>query len=238
MIETVPGDIATPCRRRHCERGLPGYGGRDITIERARRAETPRSREAEGEIAVCGADLTGEMMKRYVLALLGVVILMGCGGEKPILGGRLHQPAGAFSYVTPDGWSQTKLFGIDFIIVSGEAEFGLKPNLFVDFVKSSSTVTNAAQEVIETYQSGQRAYEVAQESTFATDSGLQGIKITASRETKDALPLASFHYLFQDAARVIVVTATCAEPVAQKYERIFDTAMKSLEAEGASQLDS
>ena len=180
----------------------------------------------------------GEIMKRTVVAVLAVIILTGCGGEKPILGGRLHQPAGAFSYVTPDGWSQTKLFGIDFIIVSGEPEFGLKPNLFVDFVKSSGTVSDAAQEVIQTYQGSQRAYEVAQKSDFTTESGLRGIKITASRETKDALPLATFHYLFQDAARVIVVTATCAEPVAQKYEHIFDTAMKSLEAEGASQLDS
>ena len=68
-----------------------------------------------------------------------------------------------------------------------------------------------------------------------TDSGLTGVKITAGRETKDALPLATFHYLIQDRERVIVVTATCAGPVKQRYEPIFDVAMKSLESERRSQ---
>lgn len=88
--------------------------------------------------------------------------------------------------------------------------------------------------MIETNQGNHRSYGVDQQSDFATDSGLTGGKITASRETKDTLPLAVFHYLIQDAERVIVITATCASPVKQKYEPIFDAAMKSLESERTS----
>lgn len=173
-------------------------------------------------------------MKRIVIAIFAVAVLTGCSGKKAIPASRLMQPAGEFSFVTPGGWFRTKLAGIDFIIVSGEPDFGSKPNLFVDFVKPGST-SNVTQEVIETYQDNQRSYEVARRSDFVTESGLSGIKITASRETKDALPLATFHYLVQDAERVIVITATCADPVKQKYEPIFDAAMKSLESEKTSQ---
>jgi hypothetical protein len=173
-------------------------------------------------------------MKRILLAILTVAVSTGCGGKKPIPASRLQQPAGEFSFVTPDGWVRTKLAGIDYIIVSGEPDFGSQPNLFVDFVNPGS-ISNMMQKVIGTYQDNHQAYEVAQRSDFATDSGLSGIKITASRETKDALPLGTFHYLFQDGGRVIVITATCAGTVKQRYETIFDAVMKSLESERTSQ---
>lgn len=173
-------------------------------------------------------------MKRILLAILATAALSGCGGKKPIPASRLQQPAGDFSFVTPDGWFRTKLAGIDFIIVSGDPDFGSKPNLFVDFVKPGSA-SNVTQEVIGTYQDNQRSYKVAHQCRFATDSGLNGVKITASRETKDSLPLATFHYLVQDGERIIAITASCADPVKQKYEPIFDAAMKSLELERTSQ---
>jgi hypothetical protein len=169
-------------------------------------------------------------VKRILLAIVAVATLTGCGGRKPIPAGRLKQPVGDFSFVTPDGWFRTKLAGIDFIIVSGEQDFGSKPNLFVDFVKPGS-VSNVTQEVTGTYRDNHRSYEITRRSSFATDSGLPGIKIAAGRETRDALPLATFHYLFQDRDRVIVITATCADPVKERYEAVFDAAMKSLESE-------
>ena len=172
-------------------------------------------------------------MKQIRLALMAVVVLTGCGDRTAIPPGRLQQTAGDFSLVTPDGWSQTKLAGMDFIIVSGEPDFGSKPNLFVDFVKTG-LISNMMQEVIDTYRESQRSYEVAQRSNFATDSGLTGIKISAGGETRRALPLATFHYLLQDRERAIVITATCADPVKQKYEPIFDAALKSLQSDRAS----
>lgn len=173
-------------------------------------------------------------MKRIVLTIFAVVVLTGCGVKNTMPASRLKQPAGDFSFVTPDGWFRTKLVGIDFIIVSGESDFGSNPNLFVDFVKPG-LASDVTQEVIETYQGNQQSYEVAQQCVFVTDSGLTGIKVTASRETKDALPLATFHYIVQDRERVIGITATCADPVTQKYEPIFDAAMKSLESERTNQ---
>lgn len=170
------------------------------------------------------------IVQRGLFAVVAAAIFSGCGGAQPLPSGRLRQPAGKFSFVTPDGWFRTKLAGIDFIIVSGDTDAGSTPNLFVEFVKPGS-VRAVTQQVIEAYQSTHRSYEVDHQADFTTESGLAGIKVTARRETTDALPLATIHYLIQDSERVIAITATCAEPVKQKYEPLFDAAMKSVRSD-------
>lgn len=174
-------------------------------------------------------------MKRIIITILVGAILTGCGGKKPLPADRLHQVAGEFSFITPDGWYRAKLAGIDFIIVSTDPEFGVQPNIFVDFVEPSSNVTDVLKRLIETNQAGRRAYAVIQQEDFVTESGLVGVKITATRETKDGLPLAALHYLFQDADRVIVITCSCADPVKQKFAPIFNATMKSLKSDRVSQ---
>ncbi|MCC5848105.1 MAG: hypothetical protein JJU29_08425 [Verrucomicrobia bacterium] len=172
-------------------------------------------------------------MHKIILALvLGIVLLAGCGVHQktPHPSGRLELPEAGFSYVTPDGWYRTKLMGIDHIIVSGPADYGIEPNLFVRFVKPASD-KSMKEEMLEIYKQNQNEYEVEQEEDFATDAGLQGTKITARHTSKDALPLAKFHYVFQDGDRLIGITATCASPRKERYEPIFDAAMKSLQIE-------
>jgi hypothetical protein len=170
-------------------------------------------------------------MKRIILTISAVAILTGCGGKTPIPVGRLQQPTGEFSFVTPDGWSRTKLPGIAFIIVSTLPDFGARPNIFVDFVKPSTHVSNMVGKVLQTNRDSHRTYEVAQQTDFMADAGLTGVKISAGHVNKDALPIATYHYLIQDSDRVIVITASCADPVKQQYEPIFDKALKSLRSE-------
>jgi hypothetical protein len=165
------------------------------------------------------------------LAFLTAALLAGCGGRKPASSGRLLQPAGQFSFVPPDGWSRTKLAGIDFVIVSTEPDAGAKPNIFVDFVERSGSLSNVVAGMVQTNRDNHRAYEVHQQEDFVTESGLRGLKISAGRKNKEALSLALFHYLIQDAERTIGLTCTCAEAAKQKYEATFDRAMKSLQSE-------
>ncbi|MEI6810423.1 MAG: hypothetical protein WCN95_17010 [bacterium] len=40
-----------------------------------------------------------------------------------------------------------------------------------------------------------------------------------------------FHYFFLTGARVIQITCSCPSQVGGKYEPVFDSAMRSLEAE-------
>ncbi len=171
------------------------------------------------------------MKNTLVLALALLLIISGCGRKKPQPSVRLHQPIGGFSFITPDTWSQKKLAGLDFIIVSTEADFGTRPNIFVDFVRSPGQVGNVAKQTIETNRRNHPSYTVLQESPFITASGLNGIRISAHRINKSKIPLALFHYLIQDADRTIAITCTCAEPVKQKYAPLFDAAMTSLESD-------
>lgn len=175
------------------------------------------------------------MIKRIIAILLATAVLIGCGGKKPVPASRLQQPSGQFSFVTPDGWFRTKLAGIDFTIVSADSDFGIDPNIFVDSVETSGKLTNVIAKVIETNKSNHKDYKIAHQGDFVTESGLTGVKISAGRANKNALPLALFHYLIKDNDRIIVITCTCADPVKQKYEPIFDSAMKSLQSELASQ---
>ena len=173
-----------------------------------------------------------------LLALVaGFVILFGpnSAGRKtakiPVPASRLVQPMGEFSFVTPDGWSRTKLAGIDFIIVSGAADRGAEPNIFVEGIEQSGSIENAAKALVKTKKERILTYKVLNKDDLVTESGLNGIKISAVRENDDALTLSLYHYLIGDENRTIVITCLCAETVQEKYEAIFDTAMRSLEFE-------
>jgi hypothetical protein len=172
-------------------------------------------------------------MKYTTLSIIAVVLLAGCGKQTPIPSSRLEQPAGEFSFVTPEGWYRTKLAGIDFIIISGEPDIGAKPNVFIDFVQPGS-LSNALNAVIESYQRDP-SYQSLNQSEFASKSGLRGIKVSAKRTNKDSLPIATLHYILQDNERTIAITASCSEPVKDKYEPIFDNILKSLQSERENQ---
>jgi len=168
---------------------------------------------------------------KHFSTLIFILILAGCGGNKPYPAERLRQPAGKFSFVTPDGWYRTKLGGIAFIIVSTDADYGARPNIYVDSVEPSGILKDVASKVTKQNKVNYESYSVSQQVAFATTSGLPGLKITAGRKNKDSLPLILIHYLITDKGRVIVITCSCAEPVKAKYESIFDRVIMSLQSE-------
>lgn len=178
------------------------------------------------------------IVKRMLAALLITSVIGGCAGKKPAPASRLVQPAGEFSFVTPDGWYRSKLPGIDFVIVSADADYGASPNIFVEGAPRPGVVRNRATQMTEANRAGVPAYASLEQDAFSTESGLTGLKVSARRENRDALPLALWHYLFQDGNRVIVLTCSCAEPVKQKYEPVFDLAMRSLRTERSDEAGS
>jgi len=169
-------------------------------------------------------------MKWWPLLALAL-FLAGCGGRKPCPAARLQLPAGEFSYVTPDGWRQTKLAGVPFVIVWTDSDRGARPNIYVDAVEPGGNPQAAAAAAVKKNIENYTSYSVSQRVEFVTSSALSGLKIIAARKNEDGLPLALFHYLIADRNRVIAVTCTCAEPAAAKYEPVFDAAMKSLQPE-------
>jgi hypothetical protein len=170
-------------------------------------------------------------MKQIILTFLMLAVLFACGRNKPLPSSRLQQPAGQFSYITPDGWFRVKLSGLDFVVVSTDADFGVKPNIYVDYIEHPSTLEKAVANVMKVNQENHKSYQIDKQDDFMTEAGLAGVKISAVRKNDAALPLAIFHYLIEESGRVIVITCTCADSVKKKYEGLFDVAMKSLKAE-------
>jgi len=176
-------------------------------------------------------------MRNILLCILGSVLVSGCHGKKPIAASRLIQPAGQFSYITPDGWYRSKVVGIPFIIASTDTDFGAAPNIYVDSVNQSSNLSEVLEDYLKQKKENLSEYQVAGRDRFKTDSGLAGTKVRADRKNKDGLPLALFHYVIENSGQVIAITCTCSEPVKEKYEPVFDNAMKSLRSEKESQQD-
>jgi len=168
---------------------------------------------------------------RAYWTLISILLLAGCGRNDPCPAARLLQPAGMFSFVTPDGWYRTKLSGIAFIIVSTDSDHGARPNIYVDSVEPSGSLKDAAEKLIKQNRTNYGSYSVSQQTPFTTASGMAGLKINAGRKNRDALPLALMHYLVADGNRVLVITCSCAEPVKTKYEPVFDQAINSQQAE-------
>ena len=116
-------------------------------------------------------------------------------------------------------------------MVSTEPDYGMNPNIFVDFVISSPELDDAVVQVTNSYKTNHRDYEVIEKVDFKTESGLLGVKITARRVNKKKLPLGTYQYVIKGTDRVFVITCTCADAVKEKYEQIFDLAMQTLETE-------
>ena len=169
-------------------------------------------------------------MKKSGILILMTLAVAGCG-NRPFPSSRLSQPAGRFSFVTPDGWFRSKLPGMEFLVVSGPADYGMQPNFFVEGTTPTTNVAEAATVLVGRYRSNYPSYAVSNQTAFATMSGMTGTRILAHRETRDALPVALYHYVVLDRDRVIQVTCSCSQPVSARYEPIFDTAMKSIEPE-------
>lgn len=168
-----------------------------------------------------------DMNPRLAL-FLSLLVVCGCG-QRPFPAGRLVQPAGKFSFVTPDSWFRSKPPGIEFTVVSAPADSGMQPNIFVNGIVSATNLDNAATQLVEWYKSSLPSYKESGRAPLATASGIPALKISARKQTGESLEIAMFHYFFLDGVRVIQITCSCPGAVGARYEPVFDAAMKSLE---------
>jgi hypothetical protein len=170
------------------------------------------------------------MSKQLLRFILLSLLCSGCGKE-PHATNRLLQPSGKFSYITPEGWLPTKPAGLNYTIVSSSADAGIKPNIFVTGVFPGMPILDLLRQIGKNNCDTLRNYTILTHENFTTDSGMEGFKITATHQTKEALLLTAFHYFIQDSDRALCITCTCADSTKQTYEPLFDNAIKSLQSE-------
>lgn len=166
-------------------------------------------------------------MKNILALTLITLVVMGCG-QKPFPASRLSQPAGNFSFITPDGWFRYKLPGIDFLVISGPPDSGMQPNIFTEGIATSTNLSKTMSALINRYKTNYPSYAILNRDVFTTTSGMTGTKTVALRKTNEALQVSLFHYVIPNRKGSIQITCSCAKQVANRYEPLFDAAMKSI----------
>ena len=136
-----------------------------------------------------------------------------------------------YSYISPDQWIRKKLPGLDYTLLVSTSDSGLAPSIYPERPPQSGTVDEVADALLDANRDEMRAYVVIDRTRFSTDSGLPGLKVTAQYSTTENLAVSHFLYLLQDGPRVLVLGCRCAYAVTDKYQPVFDAAMKSLKNE-------
>ncbi len=169
-------------------------------------------------------------MRIAMIALLALGLTAGCNRKTATPAGRMEQPSGGFSFVTPDGWYRSKPVGMDFVIVSTEPDYGVSPNIFVEFVRPGTDFESSLAALTNRYARNHRKYEIVTQNEFFTKSGLPGIRMFAHRESLQNQSLTTIHYLISIHGNILGVTCTCAQAVEKNYIPLFDQAIATVEA--------
>jgi len=143
---------------------------------------------------------------------------------------RLYEKAGGFSYVTPDGWTRTRVAGIKYRIVAGPERDGVAPNLYI--------VDEDTPEPMGAYLAGFLArqrktypdFAIVGSNTLVTAQGLAAEVLDATRSARGS-PLSLRFYFLPQEKRVVVVTCTWAASSGDERRQVFDDAMRSFRFE-------
>ena len=105
----------------------------------------------------------------------------------------------------------------------------MQPNVFTDGIIAAATLEQGAFAQINAYQAAHTNYKASEPSLFATTNKWNAIKTRATRQTREDMIIALFHYAVFDQTRVIQITGACAEQTAAKYEPVFDAVVSSIQ---------
>jgi hypothetical protein len=156
-----------------------------------------------------GAHARISRLAELACALTATAALYGCRGKDGIPASRLYEKAGGFSYVTPDGWTRSRVAGIKYHIVAGPEQEGAAPNLYIMDEKSSGSVGSDIRVFVARQKKTYPDFVVRGSNTLITAAGWTAHVLDASR-TARGVPLALRYYFLKRDRRVVVVA--CAWP--------------------------
>jgi hypothetical protein len=168
-------------------------------------------------------------MKKTALWLSVLVLtLCGCRQSVSLNNGRLEMTEAGVSVEIPAKWKVSRLAGILFPVISTDKDYGLEPNLFVDYVEEGSDVQTQYDRILVQRAGQYKGYTPEEAEPFVTESGLEGVRSIVKKNMQSGLPMTHVHYVIQAGDKTIAVTATCSEAVSEKYISDFDAIMKSV----------
>ena len=164
---------------------------------------------------------------KKVLLLFVVIVLLGCGkSSEREPSQRLQQPGLQLSYVTPDNWYIGTIPGNNYLMVYTDIDYGVHPNIQIEKVVKKPYLFDT---FIHDMENRDKDFSVVSKSIFVTESGIKGEKVEANRLNPDNIPLSNFCYYFTGMDVVYIITAICPKDTEDKYRKIFDEAIQSVQ---------
>ncbi len=167
-------------------------------------------------------------MKRLLLLLLLLFTCVACTSPGE------HIPEGTFRYegaglsvTPPENWLMTKLPGNEFVTMFTDIDYGIKPNIQLEYMRGEGDHRNVLKTYLEEKKHVYPDYTIKREEILLRDGQVNIAKIMAKRVNVEKIPVTHFTYLLPDKDDVYILSATCAEPGVKKYETLFDTVIRS-----------
>lgn len=169
-------------------------------------------------------------MKRLLLLLVILLTCVSCisSGEK-IPDGKFIYEGTRLSITPPENWLMTKLPGSDYITLFTDIDYGIKPNIQLERVSGKTDYRSLLKDYLEEKKRVYPDYLIKQEELLLRSGKVNISKIMAGRVNVEKIPVIHFIYLLAESDEVYILSATFAEPGIGKYEKIFDTVMRSAE---------
>ncbi len=168
-------------------------------------------------------------MKRILLLLAILTFCPGClERNKQLSAGRFRFPKTHLSLFVPTGWEKTKIPGHRLPILSTAIDYGIKPNIQLERFGSRLPLKETLSSYIQEKKRVYPLYTIEKQQKFLKTSDLTIEKIKARRINADKIPVIHFVYVLNSQEETYVLSATCAEPSLEKYERVFDYMIKSV----------
>ncbi|WP_028579946.1 hypothetical protein [Desulfogranum japonicum] len=161
----------------------------------------------------------------YILIYLSILFafLPGCGQEQePLDAGPYTFKNSRLTVVLPANWFLAKLPGSNIPCVHTTMDYGIIPNLRLENVVKQDRLVTLLANVKNSMQQRYPAYIVSSEIEELEGSDGKLYKVRGRRINGEKIPVVHFHYFLIFADVTYLVTATCAEPVSNQYESVFD----------------
>ncbi len=169
-------------------------------------------------------------MKRLLLLLVILFTCVSCtsSGEK-IPSGRFSFEGSRLSITPPENWLMTKMPGNNYVTLFTDIDYGIKPNILLERMSGNTDYRSVLKDYLEEKKRVYPDYLVKQEELLLRSGKVNISKIMAGRVNVEKIPVIHFTYMLAESDDVYILTATCAEPSVGKYEKIFDTVIRSAE---------
>jgi hypothetical protein len=170
-------------------------------------------------------------LRQFVIA--GIALAMTrCGGNPNPEGNVFLDTTRGFSITIPNGWSESKSKSSNDVVLLGPAHNGLQPAIRFAGIQASADVSGDVRHAVDMARARlPNEVRIIGETTFATESGMQGILLLMENKSLGRNWVERSYTLGQG-TRILIVTCVCPADVSAGFDKLCDDALRTLAMRG------